>query len=488
MRLAVAGFGLESVTFLPETTSVDDFERTASRGDALIAGAAGTNSVVGGLVDTALAENVDLVGLVSVNAGAAASASEAAYAGYVEEIVSGLRALGDGIDGCLLHLHGALATPSIRRADLGVLRAIRGAMGEDFPLAVGMDLHGNLGAEVIGLADVITGYHFSPHTDMARTGERAAALLIRKLRGEIAPTMGFAKPGIMLPSIFTATSLEPLAALMRRARALEQSVPTVLDISVFCGFAYADVPDCGMSVVVLTDDDEQTAQECAKELADTAWEWREALFKRELVHDVEQGVTLAENLAAQTEKPICVLEHADRLNDSTYTLREVMRRGTPRVYAPFMFDPESAAQCVEARAGATIRLQLCGKSSPQAGGPLEVEARVLAAAPRAFPITGPLYTGVTIDVGNAALIEANGVLISLISVQWSAIDLDCFVQFDLDPADVDIVILRSKTHFRHVYEPLCEAIVIVDTPDWGPAHLDRLPYEYAPKSAFPLTP
>jgi microcystin degradation protein MlrC len=181
-----------------------------------------------------------------------------------------------------------------------------------------------------------------------------------------------------------------------------------------------------------------------------------------------------------------LLEHADRLNDSTYTLRELLRRGTAGVYAPFMWDSESAAACVAAGAGAQLDLALCGKSSPRAGGPIRTRAEVVWAGRKRFAITGPLYTGVTIDTGPSALVRIGGVLVSLISVQWSAIDLDCFGQFDLDPADFRYVLLRSKTHFRHVYEPLCEAVVIIDTPDWGPADLATLPYRYASRDAYPL--
>ena len=47
--------------------------------------------------------------------------------------------------------------------------------------------------------------------------------------------------------------------------------------------------------------------------------------------------------------------------------------------------------------------------------------------------------------------------------------------------------LRSKTHFRAVYEPLAEAILIVDTPDWGPADLTTLPYRQVPvERTFPF--
>ena len=79
-------------------------------------------------------------------------------------------------------------------------------------------------------------------------------------------------------------------------------------------------------------------------------------------------------------------------------------------------------------------------------------------------------------------------MVSLISIQWSAIDRDCFDQFGLKPEDFDIILLRSKTHFRHVYTPMCEDILIVDTPDWGPADVTTLPYEYADRASFPFVP
>jgi microcystin degradation protein MlrC len=487
LRLALAGFALESVTFLPETTGIADFERSAKRGQQIVEHARGTNSVLGGYVTVAERSGIELVGLVSVNAGAAAAASEEALEKYTAEIVGGLLAHQASLDGLLLHLHGALATPNERQADLHVLRAIRQTMGEDFPVAVGMDLHGNLAEQTIKLADVVTGYYFSPHTDMARTGERAAELLVRKLRGEIRPTMALKKPGIMLPSIYTATTLEPLAELIRCARTAESADADVLDVSVFCGFAYADVPDCGMSVVVVTDNDHVKAGVVADNLSKLAWDWRERLFKRELIHSVSSGLDEAERIVESGASPVCILEHADRLNDSTYVLREMISRDTHRAYLPFMFDPDSALACIASGAGQSVTLSLAGKSSPQAGGPIEVQAQILWADYKTFTISGPLYTGVEIDVGASALIRIGGIMVSLISVQWSAIDLDCFSKFDLAPEQFDYVVLRSKTHFRHVYEPLCSAIVIIDTPDWGPAELSTLPYQYAPQESFPLS-
>ena len=59
---------------------------------------------------------------------------------------------------------------------------------------------------------------------------------------------------------------------MAHARELEKHTPGVLDITVFCGFAYADVPDCGMSVAVVTEGDLALAQRTADRLAGLAYD------------------------------------------------------------------------------------------------------------------------------------------------------------------------------------------------------------------------
>ena len=491
MRIAIAGFELESVTFLPEQTDIPDFEFGARRGDDVIEGLRGTNTVIGGFIKVCDAERVEVEGIVAVGAGAAAAASDAAWEKYTTEIVDGLRALKGKVDGLLIFLHGALAAPTRLKADASVLEAIRAEVGPDFPIGAGMDLHGNLGPEVIGGATVVCGYRHSPHTDMGQTGERTASILIRSMRGEIRPTMAIAKPGIMLPSIFTATSLRPLADLIAEAREWEKQ-DGVLDVSLFCGFAYADVPDCGMSVVAVTDGDPMLAREIAHELSARAESLRHQLFKRELVHDVAGGLDRAMALAEQPSpdggrKPVVLLEHADRMNDSTYTLREMLARGIKRAMVPYMWDPAAAEACIAAGEGSTVTLSLGGKSSPKAGDPLEVTGKVVYAGHKTYRITGPLRTGMLNDLGPTALIDLGGILVSIISVQYSAIDRDPFDQFGLRIEDFDYVLLRSKTHFRHVWEPLSREIVIVDTPDWGPADLPSLPYRHIPPGVFPVT-
>lgn len=487
MRIAIAGFWLESVTFLPDVTDIAEFEVSAKRGPAVIDGFAGTATPQGGLIDVLAEAGADLIGVADAGVGAAAAASDAAYDRYVGEIVEGLERLKDDIDAVAIHLHGALATPTNRKADAGVLQAARGVVGPDLPIACPMDYHANLAPESLAAADIVTGFRYSPHTDMWETGARAARLLLRQLKGEIRPAMAMAKPGIALPSVFSATRLEPLARLVAETEAAAAATPGLLDCSLFGGFSYADTPDTGMTALAVADGDGDLANRWAEAMAKRCWELRGELFRRELIHDVAGGVDRALAIAGAADRPVCILEHADRLNDSTYVLKELIRRGVGRAYAPFMFDPALAAAAVAAGAGATLDMAMFGKSSDRAGGPVEATARVLQARPLKFEITGPLKTGMTIDLGDAALLEVEGVLVSVVSAQWSAIDLDCFSQFGLDPADFDVILLRSKTHFRELYEPMCAEIVIIDTPDWGPAELSNLPYEHLPAGVYPIS-
>ncbi len=106
---------------------------------------------------------------------------------------------------------------------------------------------------------------------MDETGRRAARALVRRLRGEIAPVTVIRKPDVMLPSIFTATAIPPLSDIVAEGFAWERDNPGILDVSIFCGFAYADVPQVGFSVVVVTDGDRALAERAADALAERIW-------------------------------------------------------------------------------------------------------------------------------------------------------------------------------------------------------------------------
>ena len=96
--------------------------------------------------------------------------------------------------------------------------------------------------------------------------------------------------------------------------------------------------------------------------------------------------------------------------------------------------------------------------------------------------------GMPVDLGLTALLDIDGVSVSVVSAFAFAVDGDAFGIFGLKPQEFDLIVLRSKTHFRAFYEPIAEDILIVDTPDYGAADLAALPYERLDRaSTFPLS-
>lgn len=478
-RVAIAGFLDESVTFIEKETPLKQFRSAETSGPALLENCRGTNTGIGGIIEICENEGAEIIPLFYAPGGAAGPTSDEAYEHYIERLVEGLRSAGR-LDGVLLDLHGAMATPKRLDADRETLERVRAVVGPDVPVMVALDYHANLDEESIRAADAVFGYHFSPHIDMGSTGKRAAECLFRTLRGEIIPVCVLVKPGVMVPSIFSATGMEPLRSIVMESIAVSERSDWYFDVSIFAGFSYADVPNCGFSVVVVTHQDRSAALDVANSFSSQIWTHREALTHRDLVHSVESGLAAAEKLVSKGRRPIVLLEHADRMHDSTYLLREVLRRKLPRTAVPYLWDPEAAAAAISAGVGASISLKVGGKSGERAGGPVVLEGNVVHAGRVTYRATGPYNTGSSVDLGDTAVIDTGSAIVSLTSFPVTAVNDDCLTQFGRMLDDFDYVVLRSKTHFRAFFEPAAAAILIVDTPDWGPADLHALPYRHVP--------
>ncbi|MDS1138887.1 M81 family metallopeptidase [Pusillimonas sp. SM2304] len=478
-RIAIAGFLQESVTFIEELTTLEQFQAVELAGPELIKTLRGSNTGLGGIIDVCEREQADIVPLFYTSGGAAGPISDEAYDHYVGRLIEGLKQAAP-LDGVLLDLHGAMVTPTRLDADRETLERVRATVGPDVPVMVALDYHANLDAQTIAQASAVFGYHFSPHTDMGKTGERAADCLFRTLRGEINPVSVLIKPDVMVPSIFSATGMEPLKSIVLASIDMAEKYDGYLDVSVFAGFSYADVPNCGFSVVAITDRDAAAAQKITEQFSTQIWQQREALSHRELVYSVEDGIEKAKQQLAAGRRPIVLLEHADRMHDSTYLLRAVLEQDLPKVAVPLLWDPYAVAEAMKADVGSHVELKVGGHSSGRAGGPVTLAGKLVHAGPVSYRATGPYYTGRIVQLGNVAVIDTGKAMVSLTSLPSTAVDDDCLRQFGRSLDEFDYIVLRSKTHFRAFFEPVSADILIIDTPDWGPADLTLLPYRHVP--------
>ncbi len=486
-RVAIAGFKLESVTFLPNLTTLADFQAIEAVGERIIERHRGANTPTGGFISVCERNGIEMVPIVYTEAGAAACASDEAFDHYLSRILEALAR--EKVDGVLLDLHGALVTPTRLDADGDIISAVRRQVGPQVRVMVALDYHANLDEKSLADADAAFGYHFSPHIDQAQTGERAAECMVRTLRGEITPTWSICKPGLMVPSIFSATDLEPLAGVVRESiRRADTSSRGYLDVSIFAGFSYADVPNCGFSVLAVTHANLAKAADQAAEFCSVIRNGRREFSHEDLVHDIDGGIAIAQGIVQQTHRPVVLLEHADRMVDSTHVLHAIVDRRLGRTAVPYIWDPAAVAKGIEAGEGARVTLSIGGHSSERAGEPVELGGTIRFAGPKAYRGTGAFSAGRWIDLGEVVVLDAGFAVVSITSRPYTAVSEDCFSQFGMDINEFDFVLLRSKTHFRAAFTDITAAIIIIDTPDWGPANLKSLAYVHVPRDkVYPFT-
>ncbi|MDE0725534.1 MAG: M81 family metallopeptidase [Alphaproteobacteria bacterium] len=483
-RMAVGGIVHETVSYLPAATTLADFERRAVRGDEIAEAFAGSNTVFGGFLDVCQQNGVAVEGLICAEYAPSGPVSKEAIQALADELVSRATLWRDETDGLLLHLHGAIVAKGDLDPEHTILVRLRKALGKDYPIALAMDLHGNVGAEKAALADIVCGFRHSPHTDMAETGERAARLLLGKLAGDITPVAAMARPGLVLPSIFTATEFSPLREIMTDVRAATAE-PGILDVTLFTGFAYADVPEIGATVLATADGDEALAIRTAERLSARLVEAREALYGAAPIYDPMAALEKTAQLLARGSRPVVLLEHADRGNDSTHLLHAMLANDVGRTAVPYLHDPIAAK--ASAGLGAQLMTTVGGKSSEMAGAPVLFSGFVTYTGHLRYRITGPVRTGEELDLGLSAVIDNGRIAVIVTTHSFTTLDTDPFTQCGLDFEEFDIIALRSKTHFRAAYEPIAGEILIVDTPDWGAADLLDLPYRNVPPGIYPIT-
>jgi microcystin degradation protein MlrC len=183
MRVAIAGFALESVSFLPNETAREDFEREARRGSDLIEALRGSASVAGGFIQVLEEARADIMPIVYTDCSAAGHSSDEAFEGYADEICGGIAAALSGLDGVLLYLHGAMTTPTRTDADLEIARRVRQVIGPRIPLMVAFDLHANVSSDMARYCNAVFGFHYSPHRyggDRRARGKSACRHIARR--------------------------------------------------------------------------------------------------------------------------------------------------------------------------------------------------------------------------------------------------------------------------------------------------------------------
>jgi microcystin degradation protein MlrC len=350
---------------------------------------------------------------------------------------------------------------------------VRAAVGE-IPIFVTLDLHANEDHELSDAADAVFIIKRYPHYDTTLQGERAARVMIKTIRGQYKPTMATRKPGVITPSVFQGTGVSPAMEIMERARRWENQRKDAY-VSVAFGFAYADVPDVGATVMVVTNDDQNLADQIADDMSDYIWRHRHEFAGKKLPK-TEEGVALAIQAAREGKTPVVVADHSDRTGGSTHILEELIEQGAVNFCIATLRDERALEKiAAEFEQGDTIAIDLGGYSDEFAGNPVRIEGTIEYLGKRRSETVAVLNFGAN-----------NRVILTQHLTQITTPDI--FDPLGIPLEELDIIVLKSRVHFRRGFHEtgLAGAIFEVDAPGLGPADLTVLPYKNIPKNIYPV--
>jgi len=262
--------------------------------------------------------------------------------------------------------------------------------------------------------------------------------------------------------------------------------PRVVDVTIAGGFPPADVPEAGLSVLVTTDDDPALAAKVAEELAALAWDLR---------HGFLGGVATWEGAAEairHTERgPLVLVDIADNPwtggpGDSVELLRFLLKEQVRPAALALVRDPEVVDECFRAGIGATVEVELGGKTDDLHGPPLPVRGTIRLLSDGRYVNAGPMHAGVTVDLGRTVVLRVEGIDVLVTERAESPIDLNVFRSHGIEPTEQRVIGLKGKGHFRAAFEPIAERVVLVEGPGITGSDLRRLPFRFIRRPIWPL--
>jgi microcystin degradation protein MlrC len=483
MRIVIAEVMHETNTFSNVPTTRDLFELWQwARGEEVVNNHRGVRDYLGGMIDAADQRGIEVVGAFAADAYPAGTITKETYDALQDELLTGIAAAGH-VDAICLALHGAGVAEGIDDLEGALLKAVRQQVGYDIPILVTLDLHGNITDEMIQEADILLGVHLYPHTDCYERGLETIELAEKMVNGTLVPRMYRAKLPLILPT--STTNLSPAKDINEVCYRWEQE-PDVVDCAFFHGFPYTDIPELGVTVVAVTNNNAELAKQVAEDVASVIWEKREE-FALQTISPAE-GLEIAK---AATEFPVVINETSDNPGggtpgDGTYLLRAMLEADLQDACFGFIYDPEVAQLAHEKGVGSTIEVNLGGKTDQLHGEPIALKAYVKALTDGSFITSSPMGKGTPVNLGKSVRLQANGVDILVCSVKTQVLDEQIFLLHGIDVTAYKIVALKSSQHFRASFEPICAQIVTVDSPGLTTLQFQSFDYKRLNRPIYPL--
>jgi microcystin degradation protein MlrC len=483
-RIAIGEISHETNTFCPPTTPKMFRDRHWDHGEEIIGRERGTRTYLGGMIEAGERLGATVLPTFAASAEPWGTITREAYDMMVGELIAGIQKAMP-LDAICLALHGAGVAEGITDVEGGVLDAVRNTVGDAMPIAVTLDLHGNITPRMVSLATGLFGVHEYPHTDAYERGQEAMAFLLRVLTGEISPAMAIEALPLLIPA--SPSGLEPARTINALCRQWERQTG-MIDCVLFHGFSQTDIPEAGVTVVAVAERDVALARRAAQAVAGEVWA-RRAAFQVKFPQPAE-AVAEAVKLAG-SGTPVVVNEVSDNPGgcapgDGTHLLRAMVAAGLTESAFGTLYDPEVAGAAHRAGVGARLRVRLGARHDRLHGEPLEVEVYVKSLSDGQFKLSTPMGRGSAVNLGKMARLVCGGIDIVVASERTQVLDPEPFLLHGIDVTRCRIVGLKSSAHFRAGFTGIAKHIVSTDPPGITTSNLSSFPYRRLRRPVYPL--
>ncbi len=479
MRIAVGGFYHETNTRARTTVNIQAFkDYQFAVGNQLIKSFAGTNSEIGGMLAGIVDAGAEPVPLLFAAAVPSGLIERSCYDEILNALVEAISRNGQ-IDAVLLSLHGAAVVDGILKPDTNLVAAIHHAVGRDTLIGVTLDYHANVDPWLVELADFVTVYRTYPHTDMAERGREVVRVIADQGRPG---AKSFVKLPMITVPLVQATADQPMLKIMSE---LEEATKSqgIASASIAMGFAYADTPSVGATVLVYGD--RQTATDnVARRLATLVWQSRDQLSPElVLLGDLPGRLDRTEG------RPTIVVDPADNIGggsagDGTTVLKALLT--SRRKGAIVITDANAVEHACKVGLGARFSGEVGGHTDDLHGEPVRIEGKVIWLGEARFTNSSSYMTGFETSMGLSAVIDVDGLNVVLTTLRTMPFDLGVLTSVGLDPRKQEVIVVKSAIAWQAAFGPLASDVVIVDTPGICPPSLRPSDYVNAPRPAWPL--
>ncbi|MFC1606787.1 M81 family metallopeptidase [Candidatus Latescibacterota bacterium] len=473
-RIMVGRFSDETNTFINEKRTLEDVKKSARYGNDFLRSGGMVHGTVGtslnGFVDAIEMFDVELIGSISAGGNHRIMTEEVFdyVTGYMLDTLDK-----NEVDAIYLSMHGAGCTIGHDDLEGETLQLLRNKVGPDIPIMFTLDLHATVTDLMAQAADAVSIYRTYPHIDAFEVGYEIGSIMAATLFGSTRPVTAVKRIPLMIgPPLNVVTADYPIKHVYDRAKEMQRTIPGVLACCPAQGFMQQDIPTQGAGITVTTDGDRELAQKLADELGNMMFSYRKDYWI-DLPNPAE---TI--RLALKSEKPVAIADGGDNIGaggagDGTHLLSEILKQNVKSAFVQ-IYDIESALKAFEAGVGATVTLDVGGKSDPMYGPPVTVTGKIGAVSK-----DGDRWH-------KAARVDIGGVALLLNTRRIGPNDQTNVRAMGIAPEKFRMTVCKGGFAFRPQYTADVYHYIMSATPGYSSPDLSTFEWKRIPRPIYPI--